>query len=188
MLEEALQKLEDHRRGEGKRYDLANVVLCVILAVLSDARSYRRMHTFIETHFVVLRERLGLRWKKAPSYTGLRDILQGIKPESLEAMHRAHAAALLEKSATDEENGQEKRIFACDGKTLRRSFDTLQDRKAAHILSVFAQGEQIILAHAIIDEKSNEIPAFQQLIEELNLTGAVFTMDALHTQKKQQKP
>jgi hypothetical protein len=79
-------------------------------------------------------------------------------------------------------------IFACDGKTLRRSFDTLQDRKAAHILSVFAQGEQIILAHAIIDEKSNEIPAFQQLIEELNLTGAVFTVDALHTQKKQQKP
>lgn len=188
MLEEALKKLEDDRRREGQRYDLPGIVLCVILAVLSDARSYRRMHGFIETHFVALRERLGLKWKKAPSYTGLRYIVQGIKPESLEAMHRAHAAELLKAPQGSAKDGPGVRVFACDGKTLRRSFDAMQDRKAAQILSVFAQEEQIILAHAMVDDKTNEIPAFQQLIGELNLTGVVFTVDALHTQKKQPKP
>jgi predicted transposase YbfD/YdcC len=32
-------------------------------------------------------------------------------------------------------------------------------------------------------DKSHEIPAAQQLIQELNLTGCLFTLDALHAQK-----
>ena len=74
--------------------------------------------------------------------------------------------------------------LACDGKTLRGSFDHLQDQRAAQILSVFAHEEQLILAHEDITEKSNEIPAFQSLIKELALEKKLFTMDAMHTQKK----
>jgi predicted transposase YbfD/YdcC len=39
------------------------------------------------------------------------------------------------------------------------------------------------LAHTQIDEKSNEIPAAQQMIGELGLTGVIFTADAMHCQK-----
>ena len=42
---------------------------------------------------------------------------------------------------------------------------------------------QIILAHEIVDEKSNEIPAVQALIATLGLSGRVFTLDAMHCQK-----
>src|SRR4029079_385116 len=74
-------------------------------------------------------------------------------------------------------------FVAIDGKTLRGSFDAFADRKAAHVLSAFAVDHRIILAHEVVEEKSNEIPAVQSLIETLGLTGRVFTIDAMHCQK-----
>ena len=62
------------------------------------------------------------------------------------------------------------------------------DRKAAHLMSAFAHDDQIILAHLAIDEKSNEIPAVQDMIATLGrelggLSGRLFTVDAMHAQK-----
>ncbi|GAB3447114.1 hypothetical protein [Insolitispirillum peregrinum] len=71
-----------------------------------------------------------------------------------------------------------------DGKTLRGSFDAFHDRKAAHVLSAFAADSQIILGHLPITGKSNESPAAQAMIAELGLSGHLFTLDALHGQKK----
>jgi predicted transposase YbfD/YdcC len=45
-----------------------------------------------------------------------------------------------------------------------------------------------VLAHIEIDEKSNEIPAAQRLLGELQLAGCVVTLDALHCQKKPSRP
>ena len=42
----------------------------------------------------------------------------------------------------------------------------------------------LILAHIDIDEKSNEIPAAQQLLGELHVAHSTITLDALHCQKK----
>ena len=71
-------------------------------------------------------------------------------------------------------------VIALDGKTLKGSFDHLNDRKAAQALSAFASEAAILLAHSEIDVKSNEIPAAQRMIAELGLTGVLFTADALH--------
>ena len=77
----------------------------------------------------------------------------------------------------------EQPVIALDGKTLRGSFDHFNDRKAAQTLTAFASAAAIVLAHIEIDDKSNEIPAAQQMIRELGLTGVVFTADAMHCQK-----
>jgi len=41
-----------------------------------------------------------------------------------------------------------------------------------------------VLAQAAVDGKSNEITAFAPLLEPLDLTGAVITADAMHTQRE----
>jgi hypothetical protein len=69
------------------------------------------------------------------------------------------------------------------GKTLCGSFDAFHDRKAAHVLSAFATDGQIILGHLAISQKSNEIPAAQDMIATLGLSGRLFTLDAMHCQK-----
>jgi hypothetical protein len=51
------------------------------------------------------------------------------------------------------------------------------------VLSAFAADGQIILGHLAVSEKSNEIPAAQEMIATLGLTGRLFMLDAMHCQK-----
>ena len=77
-LVEILRSVPDRRRAEGKRFDLATVLLYSILGMVAGANSYRQMHEFIRIHCQRLNEAFGLALRGAPSYTGLRDILQGV--------------------------------------------------------------------------------------------------------------
>ena len=116
-LLEILRTIPDHRRGEGKRFDLATVLLYAILGV-AGADSYRQMHEFIRIHLQRLNEAFGLRLPYSPSYTGLRLILQGVDPMALEAAFRRHASSISTSSPSDGLVA-----IAVDGKTLRGSFD-----------------------------------------------------------------
>jgi hypothetical protein len=46
-LKQSLLPISDHRRAQGKLYDLPHLLLFSILAVMSGATSYRRIHPFI---------------------------------------------------------------------------------------------------------------------------------------------
>jgi hypothetical protein len=103
-------------------------------------------------------------WKRPPAHTAIRYILQGLNPADVERVFREHAADLNSSAAA---SGT--RILAFDGKALKGSFDAFSDAKARQILSAFAVDTALVLAHIMIDEKSNEIPAVQKLLEELKL-------------------
>ena len=138
----ALQDVPDPRRAQGKRYPLPHLLLFTVLALLSGARSYRGIITFLEHRRAHLNHHFGADLKRAPAVNTLRTVLQSLETE-------AH----------------------------------LSDRKAAQTLTAFACEPAIVLAHTEIDEKSNEIPAAEQMIRELGLTGVVYTADAMHCQK-----
>ena len=177
-LLEILREIPDHRRAEGKRFDLATVLLYAVIAMVAGANSYRRMHEFIRIHRQLLNEAFGLELRYSPSYTGLRPILRGIDPAALETAFRRHASTIAKPPATDGLTA-----IAVDGKTLRGSFDAFRDRKAAHMMSALRHADQIVLAHLMVAVKSNEIPAAPELIEALGVTGCLFTLDAEHCQK-----
>ena len=93
-LLEILRSIPDHRRAEGKRFDLATVVLYSILGMVAGGNSYRQMHEFIRVHLQRLNGAFGLRLPDSPSYTGLRLIIQGVNPAALEAAFRQHASSI----------------------------------------------------------------------------------------------
>jgi DDE_Tnp_1-associated len=177
-LLEVFSQIPDHRRAEGRRFELGPVLLYSVLALLAGANSYRQMHSFIWVHLKRLNVAFGLNLRRAPAYCSLRLILRGVDPQALEAAFRRHADGLSPARPT---GGL--RPVAVDGKTLRGSFDGFLDRKAAHMLSAFCVQDRIVLAHVMVDEKSNEIPAAPELIRTLGLTGCLFTLDAEHCQK-----
>ena len=184
-LLDALSEVPDPRRAEGKRYPLAPLLLFTVLALLSGATSYRHIICFLEQRRIVLNALFGCTLKRAPSLNTLRTVLQMLERDALEEAFRHHARDLLPPA----ELGRIP-VVALDGKTLKGSFKTLKgsfdhlnDQKAAQALSAFASDAAILLAHTEIDVKSNEIPAAQQMIAELGLSGVLFTADALHCQK-----
>ena len=80
-LLEILREIPDHRRKEGRRFELATVLLYAILSMVAGANSYRQMHEFIRIHRQRLNAAFGLDLRYAPSYTGMRLILRGIDPD-----------------------------------------------------------------------------------------------------------
>ncbi len=178
-----LAKVPDPRRAEGKLYDLPHILLFSILAIVTGANSYRGIRTFIKTHRTQLNQAFNIHWKKPPVHTAIRYILQGLKTEDVERVFRAHAANL--NSGT---RGVGARVLALDGKTLRGSFDAFKDAKAKQIFHVFATHTALVLAHSDVDDKSNEIPAAQKLLDAMNVKGHALTLDALHCQKKLLRP
>jgi hypothetical protein len=105
--------------------------------------------------------------------------VQAADAQALEEAFRRHAAGL----AAPPSRGELVAI-AIDGKTLRGSFDAFEDRKATHMMSALRQSDRIVLAHLMVEAKSNEIPAAPELIEALGLKDVLFTLDAAHCQKK----
>lgn len=177
MLQSFLFKIQDHRRRQGRRYQLGPILLFSIFAILSGATSYRKIHAFIKAHYDTLDEVFDLNWKRLPAYTTIRAIIQDTSAAEIEGCFREYSAHLAESDT-------QKRFVGFDGKVLRGSFDHFKDQKALQILSAFSTDRRIILAHEEIAEKTNEIPTAQELITRLGLSGYIFTLDALHCQEK----
>lgn len=161
-------------------FDLPHLLVFSILAVMSGATSYRRIHQFMRTHQPRLNEAFDCRWRRTPAYSSIRYVLQGLDPGQMAPHFRAHAATLADTAP----------VIALDGKVLRGSLDHFEDRKAAQVLSAFAGEGQIVLGQILIEDadKDHEIQAAQRLIETLGLSGRLYTLDALHLQKKPSKP
>jgi hypothetical protein len=175
----ALEQIPDPRRRQGRRYPMAHLLLFSVLAVLAGATSYRGILVFITVHRERLGAVFGAHFRRAPAVNTVRSLFQALDPAELEAAFRRHAQSL-----GDAPPASGPQVIALDGKTLKRSFDHLNDKAAAHVLSTFASEAALILAHQEVRHASEEIPAVQALIEDLGVQGALFTADALHGQKK----
>ena len=121
----ALGQIPDPRRRQGRRYPLAHLLLFSVLAVLAGATSSRGSLVFMAVHRERLNPVFGTTLRRAPAVNTLRAVFQALDPAKLEAAFRQHARELSEAAPT---SGP--RVVALDGKTLKRSFDHLNDRAA----------------------------------------------------------
>jgi predicted transposase YbfD/YdcC len=72
-------------------------------------------------------------------------------------------------------------VIAIDGKTVRGARN--KTGKAPHLVAALAHGIGAVLGQVAVDEKPDEIPAVRELLKAFtDLAGAVFTIDAMHTQ------
>lgn len=178
MLLTIFNEIPDHRVAKAKQYELSYILLFTVFAILSGADSYRTVQTFIAEKLPFLKEEFNLKWRKPPAHTTIRQIILRVAPEELETAFRKYSKFLAGLDP-------EKYAFIClDGKAVKGSFDHIKEQRMIQIFSAFLADKDIILAHEKIDEKTNEIPMAQKLVKELNIGKCIFTLDALHCQKK----
>jgi predicted transposase YbfD/YdcC len=109
-----------------------------------------------------------------PSHDRFNAILAAIKVDEFEKCLLELITAIHEIT-----NGQ---VVAIDGKTLRRSFDRATSKSAIHMVSAWASANHITLGQVVVDEKSNEITAIPKLLQILELSGCLVTIDAMGCQ------
>jgi predicted transposase YbfD/YdcC len=172
-------RIEDHfadltdPRTRKVTYPLINVVTIALCAVLSGADDFVAIAEFGRTKRKWLEQFLDLS-DGIPSHDRFNAILGAIKPAEFEKCLLSFITALHE--ITD---GQ---IVAIDGKTLRRSYDAASNKSAIHMVSAWATANCISLGQVVVDEKSNEITAIPKLLEILELSGCLVTIDAMGCQ------
>jgi hypothetical protein len=74
-------------------------------------------------------------------------------------------------------------VMAIDGKMLRGSKAARDGSVALHLISAYATEAGLVLAQRAVDGKSNEITAIPDLLDLLDLEGAIVTIDAIGTQR-----
>ncbi len=74
-----------------------------------------------------------------------------------------------------------RRVIACDGKSLRGARDAAGH--LTHLLSALCQHTGTVLGQLSVGAKTNEIHVLRMLLDTMDISGAVITADALHTQR-----
>lgn len=154
-------------------YPLINVIVIAICAVICGADDFVAIADFGRKKKDWLEKFMDLRGG-IPSHDRFNAILAAIKPAEFEACLLSWISDLQEIT-----RGQ---VVAIDGKKLRRSFDAASGKSAIHLVSAWATANQITLGQIAVDDKSNEITAIPKLLEILEITGSLVTIDAMGCQ------
>lgn len=107
-----------------------------------------------------------------PSEPTIRRLLQSLDADALDTV--------LNGWLTDEELRVGDAI-AIDGKSLRGSGHGARSRPV-HLLSGLLHRTGPVLGQVDVGEKTNEISKLQDLLDPLDISGAIVTADALHSQ------
>ena len=171
---DAFNEVEDPR-GDNKRHKFIDIIGIALCAVTSGIESYNGIQEFGEASEEWLMQYFELP-NGIPSHDTFNRIFSKINPKQFQKSFNEFM-----KNLADLVNGE---IVSIDGKTLRGSSCNSSNQKAIHMVSAWANQNQVVLGQIKTDDKSNEITAIPKLIELLELKDTIVTIDAMGTQKK----
>jgi predicted transposase YbfD/YdcC len=194
--------ISDGRSDQGRDHPVAVVLTLCAAAVLAGMRSFTAIAGWVADVPAELRAWLYLTPTPGePSKTTLWRVLTGVDAAAVDAAigswlaeraQHATAAAVASTAArapdTDPTDGADGELLAVavDGKTVRGA--VAADGAQVHLLAAATHGDQLVLGQVDVGAKTNEIPMFAPLIDQLAATGIdpsrlVITADALHCQR-----
>jgi predicted transposase YbfD/YdcC len=167
-------RLRDPRRRHLRRHLLLDLVVITLCAVIAGANDWQQVVTFAVQRQAWLQTFLALP-NGIPSHDTFERVFDRLDPLVFQGCFSQWAEGLAQTLGLKQ--------IAIDGKTLRRSGNTVKGWKPLHVVSAWATRCQLSLGQVAVDEKSNEITAIPRLLELLDLHGALVTIDAMGCQK-----
>lgn len=167
--------LEDPRIDRTKRYNLLDLIFIALCAVVSGANDFVAMEKFGKTKLDWLKKYLSLP-HGIPCHDTFNRVFAAVGGEAFVTCFLKWVEALEEST--------DGKLVAIDGKTARATLDRAKGKNPFHIVSAWAVENRLFLGQEVVDEKSNEITAIPKLLQVLELTGAIVTIDAMGCQKE----
>jgi predicted transposase YbfD/YdcC len=172
-----LKGIKDYRTGPVD-YPLWVILLIVVMAIMSGRTGYSAMETFAKRHQTELWAYLELPDQPMPSDTTFRRVLLHVRWESLMQVFNAW----MQERCPDHQGHQ----FASDGKSIKASVKNYDQshQDFVSLVSLFNVQLGVVLGLAAMQNGAqSEIITFRQLLGLVQIEGACFSLDALHTQK-----
>ncbi len=174
-IESHFSNIDDPRIERRKLHKLIDIITISICAVICGADTWEDIELFGESKQEWLKKFLELP-NGIPSHDTFSRVFARINPEQFQNSFINWIQSI--SKLTNQE------IIAIDGKTLRGSYDTSNDKAAIHMVSAWASANCLVLGQVKVNEKSNEITAIPELLKVLCLHGCIVTIDAIGCQKE----
>ena len=177
---EYFEEVETTKEHHGYFCSVGEALTIVIVGSLCGLRNTNQIHQwassqrvseFLSKHFQI---------DTLPCYYWLLCLLKLIKPDSLNRCFIRWAQTLR----PDRREGY---TISLDGKTIRSTGKMDRYDSPLHIISAHLGEMGITIGQRTVADKSNEIPAVRELIEQLTITGCMVVADALNCQKETAK-
>jgi predicted transposase YbfD/YdcC len=164
---------KDPRIERNKEHLLEDIIFITIASVICGAETWNDIEAYGKQKKEWLRCYLKLP-HGIPSHDTFNRVFAAIDPVEFETcfLNWIKAVAELTDGA----------VVSIDGKTIRGS-KKKESKSAIHMVSAWANANQLALGQVKVDEKSNEITAIPKLLEILALKGCIITIDAMGCQR-----
>lgn len=163
-VREGFKDIEDPRAADNQVYRLVDLLIVIICAILAGANTITDIHTYGQLKVGMLQQFLQM--NTAPSYDVFWWLLTRLNPKQIESCFVRWIQSL-----PDEDKNK---LIAIDGKHLRGAARS----KQIHLVSAWDSNRSLILGQVKAREKSNEITAIPELLDNLDLNNATVTIDA----------
>ena len=172
---DAFKQLDDPRMVNKNDHLLIDIVVIAVCAVIAGADGPAAIGHWANIHQENLKQYLKLP-NGIPSHDTFGRVLKRIKPPAFQQCFVEWIEMLRKK------NNNLREHVAIDGKEVRGSRKS--HLGALHIVSAWSTENGIALGQIATEEKSNEITAIPELLDHIDVSGCVVTIDAIATQKK----
>jgi predicted transposase YbfD/YdcC len=166
------RQIEDPRINRHKKHELLDIIIIALCAVVCGAKDWQQIAAFGQQRLDWLGRFLKLP-NGIPSHDTFERVFDRIDPRAFHQSFQSWVGAIAEKLKI--------KHIAIDGKTLRGSGSSKLG--TLHMVSAWATEQYLSLGQVATAEKSNEITAIPELLELLDLNGAIVTIDAMGCQK-----
>lgn len=174
-LFERFEVLEDPRDIRGKKYKLIDILIMTIYGVLCGLTDFVNIADFMRLKEEYFTELLGLE-NGTPSHDCLSDIFARINSKKFMEIFIEWIKELVENKTG--------KCISIDGKAIKSATDKINGGNIPYIVSAFIGELGLSLGEVKVDDKSNEITAIPDLLDLLQIEGAIVTIDAIGTQEK----
>lgn len=165
--------IEDVRHPSYIEHKLSDVLIIIMCAVLSGLDDLAEIYIFAQNKAEFFQQNFGI--DKIPSKPTLSRILNLLDGNAVAKV----IIEIMKEQAESLGN-----ILAIDGKAIRSTSKNKNPHSALQILTAYLTESGVVLGQKSINEKTNEIPVFQEMLDSLDVKGKTITADALHCQKE----
>ena len=164
--------LKDPRIDRCKDHLLADIIFITVAAVICGAETWNDIENYGKSKQEWLRKYLKLP-NGIPSHDTFNRLFTLLDPKELESSFLKWVKSIAKITKGE--------VVSIDGKTIRGSRDK-EGKSFVHMVSAWANTNKLVLGQVKADDKSNEITAIPKLLQVLELTGCIVTIDAMGTQ------
>ncbi len=172
-------ELEDFRDPRGLRHELTDIIVMTIYGVLCGYDDAENIAFFLELNQAYFEDLLYIEYG-TPSADTLLRVFALINPEKFMQIFSRWISDVVKQKITTSNAMQ---VVPIDGKAIKSATDKINGGNIPYVVSAFLSDLGISIGQVKVNDKSNEITAIPELLDLIDISNCIITIDAIGCQK-----